>query len=176
MKATFEYWQFVKYRTLSRFPLTRLAYSIYALDASRVLIVNSPRPQEFIDSKILSLLYRKLRLDKEQNMSTPSSRRSGRSGRGSQKSTPTKTSRSTPQPARQQASNNAPASSSPLFYRSSPANSTPRQSQQQRGNLNISSPPRQSSVIEDREATPKAARIPNAGGKCHIKSVQTMRY
>ncbi|KAK5956967.1 MCM DNA helicase complex subunit [Knufia fluminis] len=93
-------------------------------------------------------------------MSTPSSRRTARSGRGSVASTPSRANRSTPQP-RQPPSDNVAASSSPLFYRSSPANSTPRRSQPANGDFIISSPPKQPSVAEDGETTPKATRTQN---------------
>ncbi|KAK5078461.1 MCM DNA helicase complex subunit [Lithohypha guttulata] len=97
-------------------------------------------------------------------MSTPGSRRSARSGRGSVSATPSKQARSTPQPSRQQASDNV-AVSSPLFFQSSPTKSTPRQSQRSNGDLIISSPPRQQPVIEDGDTTPKATRFPNITGK-----------
>ena len=103
-------------------------------------------------------------------MSTPSSRRTARSGRGSVASTPSRAARTTPQPSRQPPSDNIAASSSPLFYRSSPATATPRRSQPANGDFIISSPPKQPSVAGDREATPKATRAQNVAGRCfHCK-------
>lgn len=97
-------------------------------------------------------------------MSTPSSRRSARSGRGSVAGTPSRQARGTPQRSSQ--GNAAPATSSPLFFQgSSPAKSTPRQSQRSNGNVVISSPPRQSSLVAgDQETTPRATRAPAVAG------------
>lgn len=117
-------------------------------------------------------------------MSTPSSRRSARSGRGSVAATPSRAARGTPQRSSQ--GNAATATSSPLFFQgSSPAKSTPRQSQQSQrsnGNVVISSPPRQSSsVAGDQEKTPRATKAPAVAGKycrnyvkMHANATQTL--
>ena len=92
--------------------------------------------------------------------STPSSRRSrGHSARKSQSSTPIQQSQGTPSRATGQGNGAAIASSSPVFFQSSPK-STPQQqaSQRSQDGMIISSPPRQAPSVADRDATPRASR------------------
>ena len=95
--------------------------------------------------------------------STPSSRRRGRPSRSSQSSTPQ------PQATPRQTLNGAAvASSSPLFFQSSPIRSTHAPpSQLASDGLTISSPPRNSSNAGDREATPRQTARVAAGLRDH---------
>ncbi|KAK5190032.1 MCM DNA helicase complex subunit [Exophiala xenobiotica] len=91
--------------------------------------------------------------------STPSSRRRGHSSRKSQSSTPAQPSQTTPRNSRQA----NVASSSPLFFQSSPVRSTPAPpSQLASDGMIISSPPQQSSNAGDRETTPRPSTRPAA--------------
>lgn len=106
---------------------------------------------------------------------TPSSRRSRRSVGASQASTPVRapTASSTPRQTQQQ-NGNVALSSSPMFYRSSPAQQTPRPSQRSNGEMLISSPPRQPSSVGDREATPRPPTAQNAIGMSNPKNDNRM--
>jgi hypothetical protein len=96
--------------------------------------------------------------------STPSSRRRGHSSRNSQSSTPTQQPQATPRSTRQAPNGNAVPSSSPLFFQSSPARQTPAPpSQLASDGMIISSPPRNSSDVGDREGTPRPATRPIDG-------------
>ncbi|OAP54732.1 hypothetical protein AYL99_11180 [Fonsecaea erecta] len=91
--------------------------------------------------------------------STPSSRRRGHSSRNSQSSTPAQQSQSTPRTTRRAPNGtSAVASSSPFSFHSSPARATPAPPSQLASDaMLISSPPRHSSEVGDREATPRAS-------------------
>lgn len=106
---------------------------------------------------------------------TPSSRRSRRSVGASQASTPVRapTASSTARQTQQQ-NGNVALSSSPMFYRSSPAQQTPRPSQRSNGEMLISSPPRQPSSVGDREATPRPPTGQNAIGMSNPKNDNRM--
>ncbi|KIW62561.1 hypothetical protein PV04_10724 [Phialophora macrospora] len=96
--------------------------------------------------------------------STPSSRRRGHTSRNSQSSTPARHLDATPRSTRSAANAAAAvASSSPLFFQSSPVRGTPAPpSQLASDGMIISSPPRQPSNADDREATPRASARPVA--------------
>ncbi|KAJ9614423.1 MCM DNA helicase complex subunit [Cladophialophora chaetospira] len=96
-------------------------------------------------------------------MSTPSSRRRGHSSRNSQSSTPAKQPTATPRSTRSAANGAGVASSSPLFFQSSPARGGPAPPSQLSSDGHIvSSPPGQRSNAGDRDATPRASTRPTA--------------
>ncbi|KIW14868.1 hypothetical protein PV08_07653 [Exophiala spinifera] len=95
--------------------------------------------------------------------STPSSRRRGHSSRNSQSSSPAQQSQATPRNSRQPNGGPGVASSSPLFFQSSPVRSTPAPlSQLASDGMVISSPPQQASDVGDRETTPRPSTRPAA--------------
>lgn len=101
---------------------------------------------------------------REKMSSTPSSRRRGHSSRNSQSSTPAQPAQATPKSSRQTGNGGAVASSSPLFFQSSPARSgRAGPSHLQSDGMIISSPPRNSSNAGDRETTPRASARPVEG-------------
>ena len=96
--------------------------------------------------------------------STPSSRRRGHSSRNSQSSSPAQPPQATPKSSRQTANAAAVASSSPLFFQSSPARSgRAGPSHLPSDGMIISSPPRNSSNAGDRETTPRPSNRPAQG-------------
>jgi len=107
--------------------------------------------------------------------STPSSRHKGHSSRKSQSSTPIPQSQSTPRGSRQQLQTGA-ASSSPMFFGSSPAQSAQQgTSQRLQNDFIISSPPRQASSAGDQDQTPRATRQAPPGQKKYL-SFEALAY
>lgn len=105
-----------------------------------------------------------LLINVDQMSSTPSSRRRGHSSRNSQSSTPKQQAQATPRSTRQSVNGAAVASSSPLFFQSSPGRQTPAAPPiSSSDGMIISSPPRNSSQVGDREATPRPTARPVDG-------------
>lgn len=128
--------------------------------------------RNFIHSSARSHIFEVIAHGMSSN-STPISRRRGHSSRKSQSSTPAQSQvTGTPRAvaARLQENGNAVASSSPMFFSSSPASGSQSRRNRPGGmskgpnDLVISSPPRQSSNAEDQENTPRAGRQA-AGGE-----------
>lgn len=110
-------------------------------------------------------------------MSSPASRRSrGHSSRKSQSSTPVPQPPSSPKGSQKSNGAGMPSSSPMFFQSSSPSRSASKQQQQQRSidDMIISSPPRQPSVVGDRESTPRASRQPAPGGKMPFKRMRLL--
>ena len=147
--------------------------AIYASDVTiRVATTQTCQQKHFLPLVQLSTHYKGPAVRMSSN-STPSSRRRGHSSRKSQSSIPAQSQASgTPRAgaSRLQENGIAVASSSPMFFSSSPANGSqtrrnrPGGSSRGQNDLVISSPPRHSSNAGDQENTPRATRQA-AGGK-----------